>query len=122
MMEIDPREFSREWEDCWNSHDLERLLRHFHDDVTFTSPLAAQLIDGSDGIVRGKDALRAYWTEGLRRSPGLKFVVEDVFSGIDTIVIQFLDQKGARKSEVLIFAGKRVQVGHGTYPLPGDNR
>lgn len=117
-MEVNPREFSREWETCWNSHDLERLLRHFHDDVTFTSPLAAQLIEGSDGIVRGKDALRAYWTEGLRRSPGLKFVVEDVFFGIDTIVIQFLDQKGARKIEVLTFAGKRVQAGHGTCPVP----
>lgn len=119
-MEIDPREFSREWEACWNSHDLERLLRHFHDDVTFTSPLAARLIEGNDGIVRGKDALRAYWAEGLRRSAGLNFVVEDVFSGIDTIVIQFRDQNGARKSEVLTFAGNRVRVGHATYSLTAD--
>lgn len=117
LMEIDPHEFSQEWEACWNNHDLERLLQHFHDDVTFTSALAARLIEGSDGIVRGKDALRAYWAEGLRRSPGLKFAVEDVFSGIDTIVIQFRDQNGACKREILTFAGRRVRVGHATSPV-----
>lgn len=120
-MEIEPREFSREWEACWNSHDLERLLRHFHDDVIFTSPLAKRLIQGSNGIVRGKDALRAYWAEGLRLVPDLKFVVEDVFSGVHTVVIQFKDQKGARKREILTFAGNRVSVGHATYPLPAEN-
>ncbi|MGW0212305.1 hypothetical protein ACWDZ8_43765, partial [Streptomyces sp. NPDC003233] len=32
----------------------------------FRSPVAAQLL-GGDGVIRGKDALLAYWAEGLRR-------------------------------------------------------
>lgn len=37
--------------------------------VVFTSPIAAQLLDGSNGVLRSKEALRSYWSEGLRRIP-----------------------------------------------------
>jgi len=76
----EPLEFARHWLAAWNAHDLEALLGHFADDVVFTSPIAAQLLDGSDGVIRGKEALRAYWTEGLRRIPDLRFEIVGVYA------------------------------------------
>src|SRR5271170_703220 len=67
------QKFVDSWEQGWNAHDLERVLSHFADDVVFTSPVAAQLLGDSDGVIRGKAALREYWTEGLRRIPDLRF-------------------------------------------------
>ncbi|WP_405484522.1 nuclear transport factor 2 family protein [Streptomyces sp. NBC_00009] len=69
------RAFVDSWVTAWNAHDLDALLSHFADDVTFRSPVAAQLL-GNDGVMRGKDALRAYWAEGLRRIPDLQFEVQ----------------------------------------------
>jgi ketosteroid isomerase-like protein len=109
------QEFAQDWVQAWNAHDLERVLGHFADDVVFTSPAAAQLIRGSDGVLRGKAALRAYWTEGLRRIPDLRFTVLDVYAGVSVLVINYRNQKGARVSEVLIFDGPLVVQGHGTY-------
>jgi hypothetical protein len=51
------------------------VLSHFAEHLTFRWPVAAQLLDGSDGVIRGKAALRAYWAEGLRRIPDLRFEV-----------------------------------------------
>jgi ketosteroid isomerase-like protein len=107
--------FAARWVRDWNARDLDGLLSHFADDVTFTSPAATQLIPGSDGVVRGKAALRAYWAEGLRRIPDLHFHVLAVYAGVDALVIRYRNQKNAEVSEVLIFDGPLVVQGHGTY-------
>jgi ketosteroid isomerase-like protein len=109
------QEFAESWVKAWNTHDLEQVLSHFADDVVFASPVAAQLIDGSDGVLRGKAALRDYWAQGLHRIPDLHFTVLDVYVGVSAVVIHYRNQKGARVSEVLIFDGPLVVQGHGTY-------
>jgi ketosteroid isomerase-like protein len=108
-------EFAASWVKAWNAHDLEQVLSHFAEDVVFASPVAAQLIDGSDGVLRGKAALRDYWGQGLRAIPDLHFTVLDVYVGVSAVVISYRNQKGARVSEVLIFDGPVVVQGHGTY-------
>jgi hypothetical protein len=61
--------FAEQWAKDWNHHDVEAVLSHFADDAVFTSPLAGQLFPESGGVIRGKDALRLYWSEGVRRNP-----------------------------------------------------
>ncbi len=103
------------WVHDWNAHDLESLLAHFADDVVFTSPVAARLLPETGGVVRGKEALRAYWAEGLRRFPDLRFEIVDTYVGVDTLVIHYRNQRGALVNEVLVFDGPFVVQGHGTY-------
>lgn len=55
------------------------------------------------------------------RIPNLKFDVEQVFAGVDTLVIQYRNQNDVSVSEVLIFSGNRVREGHGTYPYAQEN-
>src|SRR5437763_13426502 len=112
------QEFATAWAQDWNDHDLERIMRHFAVDVVFRSPVAAQLLDACDGTVRGKDALRAYFAEGLRRISHLHFEVLEVYTGIDTVVINYRNQAGQLVNEVLSFDGGLVIAGHGTYGPP----
>ncbi|MEW2131386.1 nuclear transport factor 2 family protein [Streptomyces sp. NPDC005435] len=114
MDHVTARTFVDSWVTAWNAHDLDTLLAHFADDVTFRSPVAAQLL-GGDGVIRGKDALRAYWEEGLRRIPGLRFEVVGSYVGVDSLVINYRNQKGGLVNEVLLFDGPLVTEGHGTY-------
>jgi ketosteroid isomerase-like protein len=106
--------FAGQWVADWNAHDIEALLAHFTDDVVFTSPVAVRLL-GGDGIIQGKQALRAYWTEGIRMIPDLRFEVLGVYAGIDTVVINYRNQAGGLVCEVLTFDGGLVREGHGTY-------
>lgn len=120
-MHVNWNEFAERWCADWNSHDLERVLAHFADDVVFTSPIAASLLPETGGRLVGKAALRAYWEEGLRRIPDLHFTIERVFGGIDTVVIQYRNQKGSSVSEVLRFENGKVARGDGTYAVGADN-
>lgn len=120
-MDIDPSQFAAHWAAAWNAHDVDAVLAHFHDEAVFTSPFARQLLPGTGGVLRGKAAIRAYWSAGLARIPDLRFHVEAVFAGVDTLVIAYSNQKGVRVSEVLRFSGDRVIEGHGTYPADTDN-
>lgn len=65
--------------------------------------------------MRGKAALREYWTEGLRRIPDLRFEVVASYVGVDTLVINYRNQRGGLVNEVLVFDGALVVQGHGTY-------
>jgi hypothetical protein len=107
--------FASEWADDWNSHDLARILRHFSADVTFTSPMAAQLKPESGGVIHGKEGLEEYWREGLRRIPDLHFDIVATYIGVDTLVINYRNQRGALVNEVLELDGDVVVRGHATY-------
>jgi ketosteroid isomerase-like protein len=106
--------FAAAWAAAWNAHDLDAVLAHFAEDVVFTSPIAARLL-GGDGIVRGKDALRAYWAQALPLNPDLRFTVAGVYVGVDTVVVNYRNQKDVLCCEVLHFADGLVVSGHGTY-------
>ncbi|MGV0624510.1 nuclear transport factor 2 family protein [Mycolicibacter minnesotensis] len=119
-MELDAATFARHWVRGWNSHDVDAVLAHFHDDVLFTSPVAAEMYPETAGVIRGKVALRHYWSGALQRLPDLRFVVEGVYRGIDTVVINYRNQNGRLVNEVLRFGDDGLVIeGHGTYLVDG---
>ena len=113
--------FTQSWLDAWNGHDLDAVLAHFSEDVVFRSPVAIQILDYSDGVIRGKTELRRYWTEGLRRIPDLHFELVGVYTGVDTLIINYRNQRGGLVNEILTFVDGLVREGHGTY-LEADKR
>ena len=114
MDHAEAQAFAQQWVTDWNAHDVEALLEHFTDDVVFTSPVAARIL-GGDGVIRGKEALRKYWSEGVRLIPDLRFEVLALYVGVSTLVINYRNQAGGLVSEVLTFEGPLVREGHGTY-------
>lgn len=109
------REYARRWAEAWNSHDLDRVLSHFHPEARFTSPLVP-LIAGRANPLQGAAALRGYWAEGLRRYPGLHFEVEDVHLGDGIIAVHYRNERGRPATEVLRLGGDDlVTEGWGLY-------
>lgn len=105
-------EFAQEWVEAWNSHDLERILTHYDEEVVLTSPVALKLL-GGDGTVRGKAALRGYFLRGIQAYPTLRFDLLDVLWGTETIVIGYGNNvRGSKTAEVMLLtaAGKIWRV------------
>ena len=113
-------EFVKEWEAAWNSHDLDRVLSHYSEDVVFQSPYVVQRLGEPSGEVRGKEALRAYWASGLQAQPTLRFTLDDVRLSVDTLVINYRNERGHKVTEVLRFRGGLVSWGCGAY-VPGPS-
>jgi hypothetical protein len=114
MDHAEAQTFAHQWVKDWNTHDVDAVCEHFAEDVVFTSPVAARIF-GGDGVIRGKEALRRYWSEGIRLIPDLHFEILALYVGISTLVINYRNQAGGVVSEVLTFEGSLVKEGHGTY-------
>lgn len=108
-------EFAKRWIAAWNARDIDAVLKAYATDVVFTSPTAARFVPESGGTVRGKDALREYWTIALRGNPDLRFELEGVYVGVETVVVHYRNQLGGLVSEVLTFHDGLVAVGHATH-------
>ena len=83
------REFATEWVAAWNSGDLERILAHYVDDFEMSSPLIAERGFSTAGVLRGKAAIRPYWSAGLAASPPIRFELIDAYAGVNTIAIHY---------------------------------
>jgi hypothetical protein len=81
--------FAREWVEAWNAHDLDRILAHYDEEFTMTSPLIEQRMGIADGTLRGKAAVRAYWAQGLAAAPLLRFELAGVFVGVQSMGIVY---------------------------------
>ena len=114
--------FARDWLDAWNAHDIEAVLAHFADDAVFASPVAQRVFPGSDRVLRGKPAIRDYWTRALERMPELRFALLGVYAGVGIVVIHYRNQAGGLVNEVLVLDADgpdgAVVSGYGTYAVP----
>ncbi len=100
-------ELAAEWIAAWNSHDLERILSHYRDDFSMSSPLIAQRGFDASGTLHGKDHVRPYWRHGLDHAPDLHFTLEKAFVGPDSVALLYRNQAGARMVEVLVLDDAR---------------
>ncbi len=122
LTEAEAKTLAREVVEAWNSHDLERILEHYDEDVTLTSPLAAQKLGDPAGLVRGKAALRAYFALGLELYPELHFDLVDVMWGVSSVVLYYVNQRGTMTAEVMEIAASgrvtRVLANYSDGPRP----
>src|SRR5690242_11177410 len=96
------RQFAQDWVAAWNSHELERIMSHYDDEVALTSPVALNLLKADNGVIRGKAALRDYFTRGLQAYPQLRFDLLDVLWGVETIVLYYANNvRGSKTAEVM---------------------
>ncbi|HET9864826.1 MAG TPA: nuclear transport factor 2 family protein [Steroidobacteraceae bacterium] len=103
----EPREsFAGQWAACWNRRDVEAVLRHFHEDVVFTSPTALAVVGVA--TLHGKKALRDYWYAAMARIGSIRFTVDRVAwdavsRELAIIYVAEFDGKAKRVSENLVF-------------------
>ncbi len=105
---MDYSAFAEEWEAAWNSHSLDRILAHYAPDVVFRSQKAMRLAGA--GELRGKEALRDYWSRALSAQPDLSFVVVDVLHGYGMCVITYRNQRDVLAAETLRFGADGMVV------------
>jgi ketosteroid isomerase-like protein len=60
-----------EWNHAWENHDLDGVMKLFHDDILFEN--------WTGGHARGKEALRKAWLPWFTHHGGFRFIGEDTF-------------------------------------------
>ncbi len=94
-------DFAADWQSAWNSHDLDRIMAHYDENIIFRSKKAVALV--GTGEIKGRTALRDYWAAALRGQPDLKFTVTAIYEGYEMCVIAYRNHKGIEATETLWF-------------------
>jgi ketosteroid isomerase-like protein len=107
--------FAREWIDAWNSNDLERIFSHYKDDFEMTSPFIVERMGVPSGILKGKAAIRPYWSKGLAVAPPIRFELINVLVSVQGITIYYRSIGRRIVAEVLEFDDRRQVVRAAAY-------
>lgn len=121
LTRADALAFARDWADAWNSRDLDRVLAHYADDFTMSSPFVRTVTGEPSGTLFGKAAVGAYWRAALDRFPELYFEVLDAYAGADSVVVRYRSVAGLTACEVLAF-GPDGRVGRAAAHYDGADR
>jgi len=98
-------EFARDWIGSWNSHDMNRILSHYTDDFEMSSLLIVERLGQSEGVLRGKDAVREYWRPSLSLDPPLQFEPMYVLVGVAQVTLYYRNVGGRVVAETLFIDG-----------------
>ena len=103
--------FAREWVNAWNAHDLERIFSLYSDDFEMASPMIVERMKVSTGRLKGKIAVRPYWSQGLASMPNLRFELRGVMVGVDSMAVLYRNVTSARSVvELFEFDHRRLVV------------
>ena len=95
--------FAAEWINAWNSHDLERILDHYTEDVEVTSPMIHVALGIDGGTIRGKNTARKYWAAALVKVPDLHFDLVESTQSINSIALYYKSVMGKMAIETMFF-------------------
>jgi len=65
---------ANKWFEAFNEHDLEKLLSLYDNNAQHYSPKLKIRKPETEGLIKGKDALRDWWKDSFDRLPTLKYI------------------------------------------------
>jgi steroid delta-isomerase-like uncharacterized protein len=81
---------ARRWIDAFNRGDVASLVALYAEDAVHTSPKLRDRDPASEGKVRGRPALSAWWSDALSRTPSLRYEPQSFTASDERVVIEYL--------------------------------
>lgn len=90
MKAANNEQIAKHWFDAFNEHDLEKLLALYDDNAEHYSPKLKIRLPETNGLVRGKDALRAWWQDAFDRLPTLKYTYTSFTANDERVFMEYI--------------------------------
>jgi hypothetical protein len=100
------------WFDAFNTHDIETLLTLYDEDAEHYSPKLKVQQPETNGLIKGKDALRAWWTDAFVRLPQLHYTLLHLTTEDGRVFMEYIrktpGEEDLRVGEVLIIKNNKI--------------
>ena len=100
------QQIATKWFAAFNAQDLEALLALYHDQAEHYSPKLKVRMPETNGMVRGKEALRAWWRDAFDRLPTLHYEVLRLTANDEQVFMEYIrhvtNEEDLRVGEVLV--------------------
>jgi hypothetical protein len=107
MNDAQALQFARRHIETWNSHDLDAIVALYAESIELVSPVAAAIRGSAE--VRGREDLREYFAQGLKKYPDLRFDLVNAFLCESSVTILYYGPVGKLVAEVM-FLGKDHKI------------
>lgn len=101
-----------DWINAWNSHNLQAIMHHYADDISFTSPFIIKINNDPSGTINSKPALAQYFQRALTAYPDLTFELIHTLTSVNSMVLYYKSVNNLLAAECMLLneEGKVYQV------------
>jgi len=111
---------AHQWFEAFNKHDLQMLLDLYDENAEHFSPKLKIRQPETNGLIKGKPALRTWWKDAFERLPTLRYEVITLISDNERVFMEYIrhlqGEEDMRIGEVLEVKGNLIvasRVYHG---------
>ncbi|MEO8086573.1 MAG: nuclear transport factor 2 family protein [Bacteroidota bacterium] len=85
----DPHYIAKKWLNAFNEHDLEKLLELYDASAVHFSPKLKAKKPETNGMVKGKEAMRDWWRDAFQRLPGLVYKEQSLTANSERVFMEY---------------------------------
>jgi hypothetical protein len=101
---------ANQWFAAFNTHNLDELLRLYHDDAEHYSPKLKVREPKTNGLIKGKVALRQWWQGAFERLPDLRYEVIRLTPFEDRVFMEYIRHVAGEED---LYVGEMLEVKNG---------
>ena len=110
MTEQQNQSIAFKWFDAFNAHNLEQLLALYDDNAEHFSPKLKIRKPETDGLIKGKNALRDWWQDAFDRLPTLNYKVTSLTANENRVFMEYI-RKVDGENDMLIAEVLEIKEG-----------
>lgn len=84
------KQIATKWFEAFNEHDLEKLLSLYDDNAQHFSPKLKVRKPDTQGLIKGKAALREWWQDAFDRLPSLQYEVIKLTADEEQVFMEYI--------------------------------
>ena len=84
------KQIAVKWFEAFNEHDLEKLLSLYDDNAQHYSPKLKIRKPETQGLIKGKVALREWWQDAFDRLPSLQYEVIKLTADEEQVFMEYI--------------------------------
>ena len=98
---------ANKWFDSFNRKDLEGLLSLYDDNAQHYSPKLKVHHPETNGLIKGKSAMRIWWQEAFNRLPSLQYQVVRLTPYDDRVFMEYIRKVDGEED---LYVGEMLEV------------
>lgn len=103
-------QIAEQWFAAFNAQDLEALLSLYAHDAQHFSPKLKIRQPETEGWVKGKDALRAWWQDSFERLPTLQYIPTSFTANNERVIMEYI-RKVSGEADMMIAEVLEIKEG-----------
>jgi len=104
------KQIATKWFEAFNEHDLEKLLSLYNDNAQHYSPKLKIRIPETQGLIKGKQALREWWKDAFDRLPSLQYEVVKLTADDEQVFMEYIRHVNGEED---LSVGEVLQIENG---------